>query len=179
MGIMTSYGSYNKRDKPVLVDSFAIGLINSGISFLSGFAVFSIIGYLNAQGNPVGSETGGFGLAFIAWPTAANQLPGQNWWNICLFGTLIFLGLDSAFSLIEAVSTVIHDTQIGRKFKREVIAGLICFSGVVFGFLFCADVGLYVLDVMDYYINGYTLILVGILQCYALGWVYEVDEIQV
>jgi SNF family Na+-dependent transporter len=46
MGIMTSYGSYNKRDKPVLVDSFIIGLINSGVSFLAGFAVFSIIGYL-------------------------------------------------------------------------------------------------------------------------------------
>ena len=76
MGIMTSIGSYNKRDKPILIDSFVIGLINSAISFLAGFAVFSVIGYLQHQGNPVGDQTGGFGLAFIAWPTAANQLPG-------------------------------------------------------------------------------------------------------
>lgn len=163
MGIMTSYGSYNKRDKPVLVDSFLIGIINSGISFLAGFAVFSIIGYLQAQNSPVSSETGGFGLAFIAWPTAANALPGANWWNLCLFGNLIFLGLDSAFSLVEAVATVIHDTQIGRKFRRWVIAAVICGVGIIWGFLFCADIGLFILDVMDYYINGYTLLLVGIL----------------
>jgi NSS family neurotransmitter:Na+ symporter len=61
--------------------------------------------------------------------------------------------------------------------RREGIAAVICVSGIIFGFLFCADIGLYILDVMDYYINGYTLLIVGILQCVALGWVYEVDEV--
>ena len=46
MGIMTSYGSYNSKDKPIIADNFIIAIVNSSVSFLSGFAVWSIIGYL-------------------------------------------------------------------------------------------------------------------------------------
>lgn len=44
MGLMTSYGSYNKRDKPIVVDALLITLLNSLFSFVGGFAVFSIAG---------------------------------------------------------------------------------------------------------------------------------------
>lgn len=33
MGILTSYGSYNRADKPIIRDSFIIALCNSGLSF--------------------------------------------------------------------------------------------------------------------------------------------------
>lgn len=117
-GIMTSMGSYNKRDKPILADALTIAFCNSAVSFLSGFAVFTIIGYLQHINNPVSSRTGGFGLAFIAWPTAANQMEGANFWNLLLFSCLLLLGLDSAFGYLEAIATVLYDTHFGKKVKR-------------------------------------------------------------
>jgi hypothetical protein len=49
--------------------------------------------------------------------------------------------------------------------------------GWAFGFLFCADIGLFMLDVVDYYIASYILFMTGIMQCFANGWVYEVNDI--
>lgn len=46
MGIMTSYGSYNKVDKPIIMDNMIIAISNSMFSFVAGFAVWSIVGYL-------------------------------------------------------------------------------------------------------------------------------------
>lgn len=48
MGIMTSYGSYNDVKKPIIRDNLIIALTNSTVSFVSGFAVWAIIGYLRA-----------------------------------------------------------------------------------------------------------------------------------
>jgi len=46
MGIMTSYGSYNHVRKPIILDNCIIALTNSFVSFVSGFAVWSIVGFL-------------------------------------------------------------------------------------------------------------------------------------
>jgi SNF family Na+-dependent transporter len=177
MGVMTSYGSYNKREKPVLFDTFAIALTNSAISFMAGFAVFSVVGYLKHNGNAAGANTKSFGLAFIAYPTAASELDGANWWNLCLFSTLYMLGIDSGFSFIEAASTVIYDTPQGRKISRMIIALILCLFCAIWGLLFCSDVGYYVADVVDHYVNIYSLQILGIFQCIAVGWIYETDDI--
>jgi SNF family Na+-dependent transporter len=72
IGVMTSYGSYNKKDKPILTDTFAIAITNSLISFLAGFAVFSVIGFLKSTNNAASENTRSFGLAFVAYPTATS-----------------------------------------------------------------------------------------------------------
>lgn len=51
MGIMTSYGSYNPVKKPIILDNMVICISNSSVSFVSGFAVWAIVGYLEAQNN--------------------------------------------------------------------------------------------------------------------------------
>lgn len=47
LGILTSYGSYNGKKKPIIADAFIISLGNSLVSFVSGFAVWGIVGYLS------------------------------------------------------------------------------------------------------------------------------------
>ena len=46
LGIMTSYGSYNDIRKPIILDSFVISVSNCSFSFIAGFAVWAIVGYL-------------------------------------------------------------------------------------------------------------------------------------
>jgi SNF family Na+-dependent transporter len=49
MGVMTSYSSYNRRNKPIIRDVMVISFGNCILSFFAGFAVFSVVGYLNGQ----------------------------------------------------------------------------------------------------------------------------------
>ena len=161
---MTSYGSYNPRDKPVITDNFIISISDAFISFLSGFTVFSIIGYLRHTNNPVSLEVSSFGLAFIALPTAATEMPVPNLWNVLLFLTLFLLGIDSQASMIEAIATVLHDTPIGRKINRMLIAFVVCLLGCIGSLAFCSDIGYILLDVVDHYVNTYTMLGLGILQ---------------
>ena len=53
MGTMTSYSSYNDKNKPIIGDAFRIALTNSFISFMADFAVFSTVGYLVGTKSPV------------------------------------------------------------------------------------------------------------------------------
>jgi len=46
MGGLTSLGSYNRRSKPLIADNIIICLSNSMVSFISGFAVWTVVGYL-------------------------------------------------------------------------------------------------------------------------------------
>lgn len=53
MGTMTSYASFNPKTKPIIGDVFKICLSNSCLSFIAGFAVFTVVGYLINAGSPV------------------------------------------------------------------------------------------------------------------------------
>ena len=57
MGTMTSYSSYNAVNKPMIGDTFKICLANSCLSVIAGFAVFTVIGYLNEIDSPVRDNT--------------------------------------------------------------------------------------------------------------------------
>lgn len=49
-------------------------------------------------------------LAFIAYPSGLANLPGSNIWCILFFLALFLLGIDSAFSMFEAVTVSIMDS---------------------------------------------------------------------
>ena len=176
MGIMTSYGSYNPRTQPVISNNLIIAFSNSGISIVAGFAVFSIIGYLDYIGSPVSSNTSSLGLAFIAYPTACIELLGSNFWVLLLALTLFTLGIDSAFSMIEAVSTVIYDTDRGKKFPRMFIALVLCIIACGISAIFVTNWGFIMFDVVDHYINAYLMLFLGIIQSMGVGWGHDVGE---
>lgn len=173
MGVMTSYSSYNQIDKPIIGDSFRVAIGNSLFSFIAGFAVFSVIGYLKANSPIVASSVASFGLAFVAYPTSIEMLPGPNFWTLVLSIVLFTLGIDSAFSLIEATSTVIYDTQWGKNTPRKVVALILCVVGMLFSTLFCSNWGYTYLDVADHYIANYLMLGLGILQCFGAGWILD------
>lgn len=111
MGILTSYGSYNKVEKPIIMDNMIIILSNSTVSFVSGFAVWSVVGFLEARNSLAKSKTSSAGLAFIAYPTAVDMMKWSNFWAFLLGMVLFLLGIDSAFAMVEATSTVVADLK--------------------------------------------------------------------
>jgi len=176
MGIMTSYASYNPENKPIIGPACQVAFGNSSLSFFAGFAVFSTVGYLKGIGSPVADKTAGMSLAFVAYPTAIETLPYSNGWAIMLALTLFTLGLDSAFSLIEAATTVIGDTKFGRENPRWLVALIMCVVGAAISTIFCSNWGFTYFDVVDHYLANYLMLIVGILQCFGACWMYKISD---
>jgi len=177
MGVMTSYSSYNRRNKPIIRDVMIISFGNCTISFIAGFAVFSVVGYLQHLGSPVSGNTSSSGLAFIAYPAAAEEMPASNFWILLLGLTLFTLGIDTAFSLVEAISTVIYDTEKGKSMPRKLTALIVCVLGWLGSLLFCPSWGYTHFDVADRYISVYLMFVLGIMQCFAAGWAFRSGDV--
>lgn len=177
MGIMTSYSSYNRRNKPIIRDVIVISIGNCGTSFFSGFAVFSIVGYLKWLDSPVASKTSSSSLAFVAFPAACETMMGSNFWAGILGLTLFLLGLDSAFSMVEAISTVIYDTSWGSQMPRKLTAFIVCFVSYLFSIAFCFSFGFTYFDVIDRYIAVYLLFLLAIAECFGAAWMFGRAEL--
>lgn len=177
MGVMTSYSSYNRKNKPIIRDVLIISFGNCGLSFFAGFAVFSVVGYLQYLDSPVKSNTSSSGLAFIAYPAAAEEMPGSNFWILLLGITLFTLGIDTAFSLVEAISTVVYDTEKGKSVPRKLTALIVCILGWFGSLLFCPSWGYTHFDVADRYISVYLMFVLGIMQCFAAGWAFRFQDV--
>jgi NSS family neurotransmitter:Na+ symporter len=170
-GIMITYASYLPKKTDIVGNALATCILNCLYSFITGFAVFGTIGYM-AQAKGVDfSEAiaGGPGLAFVVYPEAINQLPAGN----RIFGALFFLvlivaGLSSAISLTEAFSCSVCDKfNITRRKATSIICGI----GLAGSVIFTTRAGLYILDIVDHFINNYALVIGGILECMLIGWV--------
>ena len=68
MGVMTAYASYNPITQNVALDEKVISFLDVGVSLLSGFTVYSVLGHLE-KAYPLGGgkswyDKQSFGLAF-------------------------------------------------------------------------------------------------------------------
>ena len=173
-GILIAYASFRPKNSDVVNNAYMTSFANCGFSFLAGFAVFSTLGYLAmALGRPIPDlQATSFGLAFTSYPEAISQFPGgsviQGLLGFGFFVMLLTLGVDSAFSIVEAVATAMHD-----KFKmpRKHLVAVLCSACCVLGFIFCFGSGLHWLDINDNFLANYSLPLVALVQAVLLGWI--------
>lgn len=178
-GIMIAYASYLPKDSDVNTNAWIVSFANCATSFFAGFAVFSILGYLAFQsGTPVDQVVdAGPGLAFVTYPAAISQLPGgiisQSIFGIFFFLMLLMLGIDSAFSLAEAIVTGLKDSF---KIQREKVVLGVCTVGFLIGIFYSTRAGLYWLDVVDHWMN-WGLVIVGLLEAILIGWFYNTAKV--
>ncbi len=131
-GIMIAYGSLKKKEMEITKSAIWITVGNFAVSLMSGLVVFGTLGYMALQQSVPVSEVlaGGPGLVFVVFPEAINLLPALNAFiGVLFFGTLLTLAIDSAFSLLEAVSVSVRDRMPNTPIKK--IALVITFIGIV------------------------------------------------
>ncbi|CAD7684849.1 unnamed protein product [Nyctereutes procyonoides] len=183
LGAMTSLGSYNKYKYNSYRDCMLLGCLNSGTSFVSGFAIFSILGFMaQEQGVDIADVAeSGPGLAFIAYPKAVTMMPLPTFWSILFFIMLLLLGLDSQFVEVEGQVTSLVDLYpsfLRKGFRREIFIAFMCSISYLLGLSMVTEGGMYVFQLFDYYAaSGVCLLWVAFFECFVIAWIYGSDNL--
>lgn len=177
-GIMIAYGSYNAKKGDITKNAFITALCDTTFSLLAGLVVFSVLGYMAfVQNVDIGSVAqSGPSLAFVVFPKALSLMPLAPLFSVLFFLMLFAVGITSAFSLVEAVNTIFVDEQKRCTIKK--ISFYVCSSAFLLGIFFTSGAGLYLLDIFDHFVTHYSLVLAGILEAIAVGWVYGAEKMR-
>ncbi|XP_058861013.1 sodium- and chloride-dependent GABA transporter 2-like [Acipenser ruthenus] len=102
VGSLIILGSYNTYNNNCYKDCMYLCLLNSGTSFVAGFAIFSVLGFMaHEQGVPISEVAeSGPGLAFIAYPRAMAMMPLPQLWAFCFFLMVFLLGVDTEVATV-------------------------------------------------------------------------------
>ncbi|KAI8128691.1 Sodium-dependent dopamine transporter [Lucilia cuprina] len=177
-GVLLAYASYNKYHNNVYKDALLTSCINSATSFVAGFVIFSVLGYMAHKSgqNIEDVATEGPGLVFVVYPAAIATMPGSTFWALIFFMMLLTLGLDSSFGGSEAIITALSDEfpKIGR--NREIfVAGLFSLYFVV-GLASCTQGGFYFFQLLDRYAAGYSILVAVFFEAIAVSWIYGTNR---
>lgn len=170
-GIMITYASYVGRRSDMTGSGLVVGFANSGFELLAGIGVFAALGFMaTASGTTVDAvATDGLGLAFIAFPAIINEAPAGALIGVLFFGSLVVAGVTSLVSVIEVVISAVRDkfemSRVGASMAVGVPAALISIT------LLGTTTGVYVLDIVDHFINRFGILVVAVASMVALSWV--------
>ncbi len=171
MAIMVAYGSFLSEDANVAKDSIIIAFSDFAISILSGIVLFTTMSGTGQLNNMTDS---GIGTAFIVYPQSIVLLTDSGMANtifaFVFYFCLCTLAIDSAFSIIEGVSTALSD-KFNLSHKKTTF--YCCIVASILSLWFTTGGGLAWLDIVDHWCNAYSLILVGILEAVTIGWLFN------
>ncbi|XP_022248607.1 sodium-dependent proline transporter-like [Limulus polyphemus] len=176
-GSLIMFGSYNKFHNKVHMDAMFVSSLDFLTSLIAGIVIFSVLGNMSEELNidikNVAKE--GPGLAFVAYPEALSQLQWlPQLWCILFFFMLFLLGLDSEFALLETFLTAIYDEFPSSRRHKFIITLFFCVVCFFLGLPCVTQGGQYVLNLMDTYGSGYSVIFIAICELIALMWGYGV-----
>ncbi|KAL0940478.1 Sodium and chloride-dependent GABA transporter 2 [Colletotrichum truncatum] len=174
-GYFTSWASYCSQHSNTVQDALIIALSNSAVEIIGAFAVFGVVGFLGMH-----PETSGrlstFVSGFYTYPEALAQMPASNFFSVLFFFTLFLLGLTSAFSLLETMTTLILDTTWGSRIPRWVVATVVAIISFLISLIYCTEFGLQALDAVDTYVNGVALFSVVWCEAFCATTLYRYKD---
>lgn len=176
MAIMIAYGSYLSEETNVIKDATIIALADLGVSVLSGVVMFTTMYGVGMTTNDMSAS--GIVTAFVIYPQAMANLTNTGWINAA-FGMVFYLCLstlavDSAFSIIEGVSRSI---SAHFELNSKKVTKIICAIAAVISIVFITESGLAWLDIVDKWTNQYNMILIGVMECIVIGWIFQMDKV--
>ncbi|MGO1713161.1 MAG: sodium-dependent transporter, partial [Senegalia sp. (in: firmicutes)] len=178
MGILITYSSYLPKKSDINNSAFITAFSNAGFEFLSAIGVFGILGFMATnQGIPIDEVAEqGIGLAFVVFPEVFSLMgPLGTVFGVLFFLALVFAGLTSSISLLEAFSSAVIDKSGASRKKVITITSIV---GYLICVIYATGAGLFVLDIVDAFINSFSLVTVGLIEALILGWVIGADKIR-
>lgn len=179
-GVLLAFASYNPFHNNCYKDALVTSSVNCLTSFLSGFVIFTVLGYMaemRQQNVDAVAKDAGPSLLFIIYAEAIANMPAATFFAIIFFLMIIMLGLDSTFAGLEGVITAMLDEFPHLLVKRRewFVFGLVCvcylgaLSTLTYG-------GAYVVKLFEEYATGPAVITVVLLEVIAVSWFYGTNR---
>ena len=175
MAIMVAYGSFLDEGSNIAKDAIIIAFSDFAISVLSGIVLFTT---MSGTGQIDSMSDSGIATAFLIYPQSIVLLTNNGVIN-ALFAFIFYfclctLAIDSAFSIIEGVSTAVAD-KFRLSHKKTTL--VLCIIAGILSLWFVTGAGLAWLDIVDHWCNAFSLILVGILEAITIGWLFDPKKV--
>ncbi|XP_028558581.1 sodium-dependent serotonin transporter-like [Podarcis muralis] len=179
-GVLLALSSYNPFHNNCYRDAIITSVVNCLTSFLSGFVIFTVLGYMaemrDVEVEDVARDKGP-SLLFITYPEAIANMVGSTFFAIIFFLMMITLGLDSTFGGLEAMITAIMDEypHLLAKQRELFVLGLIttCFLGSV---ATLTSGGSYIVKLLEEFGAGCSILAVVFLESIAVSWFYGIQQ---
>jgi neurotransmitter:Na+ symporter, NSS family len=171
--IMLTYSSYLPKKSDINNNAFITAFANSGFELLAGIGVFAALGFMaNQQGVGVDEVvSSGIGLAFVVFPSIINEFPGMNGlFGALFFLSLVFAGMTSLISIVETFIAGIQEKFNVSRTKAVLTGGLVA---SVISLLYATNGGLYLLDIVDYFINNFGVVTAGLVEVVLIAWFFK------
>jgi NSS family neurotransmitter:Na+ symporter len=175
--IMIAYSSYLPKKSDINNNAFITVFLNCGFSMLAGILVFSVLGYMALEQNAEVSKvvSSGVGLAFVTIPKAINLLPWPAFFGTLFFVALAMAGVSSHISITEACVSGLMD-KFG--WTRKKAASLFCGVGLVLSVVFTFGSGLFILDIVDHFINNFGILTCALAEIVLMAWVVKLPSMR-
>uniref|UniRef100_A0A8I3WY59 Transporter n=1 Tax=Callithrix jacchus TaxID=9483 RepID=A0A8I3WY59_CALJA len=168
-GCLTALGSYNKYHNNCYRDCIALCFLNSATSFVAGFVVFSILGFMSQEqgGTPISSL-----CASPCTPVpVASSLPHT---------LLPSSPPGPQFVCVECLVTASTDMfprQLRKSGRRELLILTIAVTCYLIGLFLVTEGGMYIFQLFDYYASsGICLLFLSVFEVVCISWVYGADR---
>jgi neurotransmitter:Na+ symporter, NSS family len=170
-GIMITYSSYVARRTDMTGSAFVVGFANSGFELLAGIGVFAALGFIATASGVAVDEVAsqGLGLAFVAFPIIINEAPAGAVLGVLFFASLVIAGVTSLVSVIEVVISAVRDKFELSRVRATLVVGLP--AAVISLAFFSTTSGVYVLDIVDHFINQFGILAVAVVSMLVVAYV--------
>ena len=177
-GVMFAYGALLNKDVKIGRICTIVVIGDTLASIICSTIIFSVLGHLAyVDGKSIHEVVaGGIGLAFVVIPHALTLLPAaQELFSFIFYASVFFLAFTSIVSLFEAILAALMDSKL--KLKRAALLLGLCVLLLVCNLLYTMGNGLYLLDVVDHFINGYLMLVVMVIETLAIAWAYDIKKL--
>jgi len=181
MGYFIYAGGRRSANAEIPKTSLWIITGNFLVSILSGLVVFATLGFMaQEQGVDISeATTSGPMLVFSVLPTAISMMPGFVIpFAVLLFFVVITLAIDSIFGMFELAVASFMDLK-KRHVKEFLTFSRILLVTFIMGIPITLGSGLYLLDIIDHFISGYMLMIIGLLECAVVGYMVGPDKMRI
>jgi NSS family neurotransmitter:Na+ symporter len=77
------------------------------------------------------------------------------------------------------VEPMISGLHTKWRISKTQATAIMCCIGFVFSLFFATGSGLHWLDIVDHFIANFGLVMIGLVECLILGWIYQVSKLRI
>lgn len=185
-GVMTAYSSYLPKNSDQTSNALVTSFLNCGFEYIAGLAIFSMLFAF-----AIVPQASTLSMMFFIVPQGISEMPGGDpaviGFGLMFFLLLLLAGLSSSVSLVEALASALIDKF---KMSRTKAITIFCIFGAIGSSLFTlphivnpglendGTLGLTLVDLVDHWAFSYGLLIVGLLECLLIGWIFGVKRLR-